>query len=206
MAGVGWWLAVGGGWRQAGGRLAVGGWLAFQSFRSSSIGPYCRSKQSFQARVGGGRQAVVQGGRRAAGGRRSWATIRGQFCGGTIHEKAKTAPNTQNSRSSSTQTSILCSKSPKTGIPKPKKAQKPRFCARNARKQGFRRAKAHKNLNFVLKTPENGGFGSQKSTKTPILCSGRRVLAVGRDDIGIGKRNRGLPANHRAHFQNANTS
>ena len=51
------------------------------------------------------------------------------------------------------------------------RAQKPRFCARKARKWGFRRAKAHKNLDFVLKTPENGGSGSQKSTKTPILCS-----------------------------------
>ena len=29
-----------------------------------------------------------------------------------------------------TRTSILCSKRPKTGVPKPKSAQKPRFCAR----------------------------------------------------------------------------
>ena len=33
-------------------------------------------------------------------------------------------------------------------------------------------AKAHKNLDFVLEKPENGGSGGQKSTKTPILCSG----------------------------------
>ena len=161
--------------------------MAFQSFRSSSIGPYCRSKQTFRAVVQGGRsrrafKAGVQGGR-------SWATTRGQFCvcgGSTIHETAQTVPNTQNSRSSSTKTPILCSKSPKMGVPEPKKAQKPRFCARNAPKQGFQRAKAHKNLNFVLKTPENGGFGSQKSTKTPILCSGRRGVVVGRENIGIG--------------------
>ena len=36
-------------------------------------------------------------------------------------------------------------------------------------------------------------------TKTPILCSGRW-------EGGIGKRKSGLPANHRARFQNANTS
>ena len=201
---AGGWLATGLGrrWLAVGGWLVVGGWLAFQSLRSSSIGPYCRSKQSFKAGIQGGRR------RRAfkAGGGRSWALTRGQFCDCTIHETAQTTPNTQNSRSSSTKTPILCSKRPKTGVPKPKKAQKPRFCARKARKWGFRRAKAHKNLDFVLKTPENGGSGSQKSTKTPILCSGRRGFAVGREDIGIGKRNRCLPANHRARFQNANTS
>ena len=66
---------------------------------------------------------------------------------------------------------------------------------------------------FVLKMPENEGFEAQKSTKTPILCSGRLGLASGREIIGIGKHNRrdayrkrGLPANHRARFQNANTS
>ena len=86
------------------------------------------------------------------------------------------------------------------------RAQKPRFCARNARKRGFRSQKKHKNLDFVLEMPENGGSRPQKRTKTPILCSGRRGLAVGRDDIGIGKRNRCLPANHRAHSQNAKAS
>ena len=54
-----------------------------------------------------------------------------------------------------TKTSILCSKCPKTVVPDPKSAQKPRFCARNARKLGFWRAKAHKNLDFVLGKPEN---------------------------------------------------
>ena len=88
----------------------------------------------------------------------------------------------------STKTSILCSKSPKTVAPKGKKAQKCRFCARKARKQGFRRVKAHKNLDFVLENPENGGSEGQKSTKTPILCSGRLGLAPGREEIGFGKR------------------
>ncbi|MDD7071634.1 MAG: hypothetical protein SPH62_05645, partial [Candidatus Egerieousia sp.] len=49
-----------------------------------------------------------------------------------------------------TKTSILCSKSPKTRVSEGKSAQKPRFCARNARKQGFLRPKAHKNADFVL--------------------------------------------------------
>ena len=34
---------------------------------------------------------------------------------------------------SDTKTPILCLKSPKTGVPKAQKAQKPRFCARNNR-------------------------------------------------------------------------
>ena len=49
-----------------------------------------------------------------------------------------------------TKTPILCSESPKTRVPDPKSAQKPRFCARNARKQGFQTPKAHKNPDFVL--------------------------------------------------------
>ena len=66
---------------------------------------------------------------------------------------------------------ILCSKVPKMGFPKAKKAQKPRFCAQNARKHGFQTAKAHKNPDFVLEMSENGGLEGQKSTKTSILCS-----------------------------------
>ena len=53
----------------------------------------------------------------------------------------------------------------------PLRAQKARFCARKARKRGFRRQKKHKNLDFVLETPENGGPEGKKRTKTPILCS-----------------------------------
>ena len=52
------------------------------------------------------------------------------------------------------------------------RAQKPRFCARKARKQGFQTPKAHKNLNFVLERAENEGFEGQKRTKMQILCSG----------------------------------
>ena len=57
-----------------------------------------------------------------------------------------------------TKTSILCSNSPKTRVSKAKSAQKPRFCARNARKQGLQTPKAHKNPDFVLEKPENGGL------------------------------------------------
>ena len=56
-----------------------------------------------------------------------------------------------------TKTPILCSKRPKMGVLEAKKAQKPRFCARNARKQGFQSQKAHKNLDFVLENPKNEG-------------------------------------------------
>ena len=49
-----------------------------------------------------------------------------------------------------TKTPILCSGSPKTREKLPILTQKPRFCARKASKWGFRRAKAHKNLDFVL--------------------------------------------------------
>ena len=72
---------------------------------------------------------------------------------------------------------------------------------------------AHKNADFVLETPENEGFEGQKRTKTSILCSGGRGSAPGREEFGIGKRNRRdayrkrcIPANHRARFKNANTS
>ena len=51
---------------------------------------------------------------------------------------------------SRTKTSILCSRSQKTRVPNPKSAQKPRFCARKARKQGFQTPKAHKKPDFVL--------------------------------------------------------
>ena len=51
---------------------------------------------------------------------------------------------------SRTKTPILCSKSPKTRVPDPKSAQKPRFRARKAQKRGFQTLKAHKNPDFVL--------------------------------------------------------
>ena len=67
-------------------------------------------------------------------------------------------------------------------------------------------AKAHKKLDFVLEMPENGGPEGKKRTKIPILCSGRLGLAPGRGENSIERDNNGLPANHRAHFQNANAS
>ena len=93
-----------------------------------------------------------------------------------------------------------------TELREPPRAQKCRFCARNARKWGFRRQKAHKNANFVLEMPENVGSGGQKSTKTSILCSGREVIGIGKHNRRDAYRKLGLPANHRARFKNSNTS
>ena len=90
----------------------------------------------------------------------------------------KTTQNLGNIAHFDTKTPILCSKGGKTGEKLPFLTQKPRFCARNARKRGFRRAKAHKNADFVLKTPQNGGFRPQKRTKTTILCSKRPKTRV----------------------------
>ena len=58
---------------------------------------------------------------------------------------------------SDTKMPILCSKCLKMGVSEGKSAQKPRFCARNAPKRGFRRQKAHKNGDFVLEMPEIEG-------------------------------------------------
>ena len=84
---------------------------------------------------------------------------------------AITLPDAALNGNPSTNFVFLCSNRPKTGVSDPKSAQKPRFCARTARKRGFRRAKAHKNLDFVLEKPKNEGSRPQKRTKTPILCS-----------------------------------
>ena len=102
-----WRLVIG--WLSAGWRSSTFG--PVQSVHT--VGPSSRSRRALKAGVG-----------------RSWALTRGQFCDCTIHETAKTTPNTQNSRSSSTKTPILCSKRPKIGVPKGKSAQKPQFCAR----------------------------------------------------------------------------
>ena len=44
---------------------------------------------------------------------------------------------------------------------------------------------AHKNLDFVLEMPENGGPEGKKRTKTPILCSGRLGLAPGNATVAF---------------------
>ena len=46
--------------------------------------------------------------------------------------------------------------------------------------------------------PENGGPEGQKSTKNPILCSGREEIGIGKHNLREAYRKRGLPANHRA--------
>ena len=72
-------------------------------------------------------------------------SVRGDFLEGHSY-----ASRCHLSLCSSTKTSILCSKSLKTGVPEGKSAQKPRICARKARKWGFQTPKAHKNPVFVL--------------------------------------------------------
>ena len=47
----------------------------------------------------------------------------------------------------------------------------------------FPRLPEHKNADFVLEKPKNGGPEGQKSTKTSILCSGKRELAPGREEL-----------------------
>ena len=64
----------------------------------------------------------------------------------------------------------------------------------------------HKNADYVLETPENEGLEGQKRTKTPILCSGREGIGIGKHGRRDAYRKRGLPANHRARFKNSNTS
>ncbi len=58
------------------------------------------------------------------------------------------------------------------------RVQKPRFCARNARKRGLRRVKAHKNADFVLERGQNLGKVALSDTKTPILCSKAPKIGV----------------------------
>ncbi len=87
----------------------------------------------------------------------------------------------------STKSPILCSKSLKSGVPKGKSAQKPRFCARNARKRGFRRPKTHKNGVFVLEKPE---FEGSEGLDAHGLC-GRVANSAGNGchlarDAGVG--------------------
>ena len=46
----------------------------------------------------------------------------------------------------------------------------------------------HKNADFVLGKPENEGSEGQKSTKTPILCSGGLVCALSAGQQSVGNR------------------
>ena len=58
-----------------------------------------------------------------------------------------------------------------TSLREPPRAQKCRFCAQNARKQGFQTPKTHKNADFVLERGKNQGKIASSDTKMPILCS-----------------------------------
>ena len=69
---------------------------------------------------------------------------------------------------------ILCSKGLKMRVFKGKSAQKPRFCARKARKWGVQRVKAHKNPDFVLgddcREPSSAHRSSALPATNPAEC------------------------------------
>ena len=69
------------------------------------------------------------------------------------------------------------------------------FDLQNPHFQAFRAQNRH----FCVRMGDFSEIFGRFDTKMGFLCSGREV-------IGTGKRNRFLPANHRAGFQNANTS
>ena len=63
--------------------------------------------------------------------------------------------------------------------------------------------KNHKNLDFVLEKPENEGFGGQKRTKMPILCSEREASGIGKQlpaEVPM-RRAIGKQLQARKHFQ-----
>ena len=158
----GWpWQALAGGWRLDGGWMAVG-WRSSPFGPAQSVhtvGPSSHSRRALKAGVGW----LTAGWRwLSAGGRWRLAGCRGR------QEEGNSAVALSIKR----QKRLPILKTPGH------RAQNPRFCARNARKRGFRRAKAHKNLNFVLETPENGDSEAKKSTKTSILCSKRPKMGV----------------------------
>ena len=74
---------------------------------------------------------------------------------------------------------ILCSKVGKTGEKLHFLTQKPRFCARKARKRGFRRAKAHKNLDFVL--GKRGKWHREATASGSADAKNYREAAAGRE-------------------------
>ena len=51
----------------------------------------------------------------------------------------------------------------------------PDFVLERPENGGSQRQKAHKNADFVLEMPENEGFGGEKRTKTPILWVLRQI-------------------------------
>ena len=88
------------------------------------------------------------------------------------------------SRCSSTKMPILCSKSPKLRVSNPKSAQKPRFCARKARKRGFQTPKAHKNPDFVLGKVDRRAWEQQQANAKSI---GKKKESCEPPKLSIGK-------------------
>ena len=98
-----------------------------------------------------------------------------------------------------TKSLFLSSKSPKTWEKLPKKGQNGHFCPQKPLKWRFWRAKKDKNLNFVLEQAQKLAKVDSKRTKSPLLSSGRRKMAV-------GKPEKPLPAIHLPHLICTNTS
>ena len=72
----------------------------------------------------------------------------------------------------------FCARNARKQVSRRQQAQQRRCCARKSRKRGFRTPKKHKNPVGVPEKPENGGSEGQKRTKTSILCSKCPKLGV----------------------------
>ena len=79
-----------------------------------------------------------------------------------------------------TKTSILCSKSPKTGVPNPKSAQKCRFCAREGWQEGLGAAAGQR------KATSGSGEAVADHRKA---ASGRRKRAANHQKEASGRAN-----------------
>ena len=92
-----------------------------------------------------------------------------------------------------TKSLFLSLKSPKTWKKLTKKGQNGHFCPQKPLKWLFGRQKKDKNSSFVLEQAQKLAKIDSKRTKSPLLSSGRRKMAV-------GKPEKPLPAIHLPHF------
>ena len=138
------WLTAGGGWREL--ASVQGGRRTFQSLRSSSIGPYCRSKQSFQASVGGWRRALA-----VAGGWLAFLSLRSSSIGPYCRSKQSFQASIQGGRLAAGARGRQQEGNSAVALSMKRQKRLPIL-----KTPGHRAQKPH----FVLKTPENGGSGS----------------------------------------------
>ena len=98
------------------------------------------------------------------------------------HFCVKTTKNVGKIAHSDTKTSILCSKGRKMGVPKPKSAQKPRFCARRASQNSTERLSgAHRTARRSSAehgtSKERPGAAREQSSETEQDRLGRSATA-----------------------------